>query len=27
VDSTHFIYQTHVDEIVKMTNAFLSQNK
>jgi pimeloyl-ACP methyl ester carboxylesterase len=26
VDSTHFIYQTHVDEIVKMTNAFLSQN-
>ncbi|MBV1757296.1 MAG: alpha/beta hydrolase [Dethiosulfatibacter sp.] len=27
VDSTHFVYQTHVDEIFKMTNAFLSQNE
>lgn len=26
VDSTHFVYQTHADEIVKMTNAFLDQN-
>lgn len=26
VDSTHFIYQTHVDDICEMTNAFISQN-
>ena len=26
VESTHFIYQTHVDKIVEMTNAFLDQN-
>lgn len=26
VDATHFVYQTHVNEIVEMTNAFLDQN-
>jgi pimeloyl-ACP methyl ester carboxylesterase len=26
VDATHFVYQTHVNEIVQMTNAFLDQN-
>ncbi|HAE42601.1 MAG TPA: alpha/beta hydrolase [Clostridiales bacterium] len=27
VDSTHFVYQTHFDQIVEMTDAFLDQNK